>query len=125
MMERYCLNKERKTKENQIQTPSTIDEKQIHEIRFQNPGNENKCYANSIVCIIINMKQLTIMLLDKNIGVKIRDGRGELVQELARLMRLPNQSVESTTRVQRIVTKICKTEFPRSARDFIQSLQFD
>ena len=61
--------------------------------------------------------------LQVTIDEKIRTGRGAPVRELTRLMSLP--SVASTTGLQRIVTDICKQEFPSSNIDFNQLNQCD
>ena len=122
MVDRYEENVKRKNRHKENQASAS---EQIHEIRFENPGIENKCYANSIASVLINMKPLKNLLLDQHIAEKLREGRGDLVRELTRLMRLPNQSVASATGLQKVVTNICKQEFPTSARDFTQSNQCD
>ena len=122
MVDRYNENAERKNRHKENQASAS---KRIHEIRFANPGIENKCYANSITSVVINIKPLKNLLFDQNIVGKIKEGRGGLVRELTTLMSLPNYSVASTTGLQKIVTEICRQEFPNSAKDFTKSNQCD
>ena len=92
-------------------------------LRLNNPNN--LCYCNAAVNILLNSKPLRSVILADDIMNKIQDGRGDLILELRRLMKLPDGFLTSTSVIQSIISRFCREQNPGTERTFDIKRQWD